>query len=90
MKTLPTLSQLPARTTKGDLIDLVAPQVPYDMDLPQDWVNLTRVRGFDPRGQVVLAYPPGYGYVCGVPMPLTTEARTALIGLGVSIWEDPE
>ena len=88
MKILPTLSRLPAGTTRGDLIDRVAPQVPYDVTLPQDWVNLTRVRGFDPRGQVVLAYP--HGYICGMPMPLTTEARTALLGLNERLWEDPE
>ena len=82
MKILPTLSRLPAGTTKGALIDRVAPQVTYDITLPQDWVNLTTARGFDPRGQVVWAYPHG------LPMPLTEEARTALIGLNERLWED--
>ena len=85
MKILPTLSQLPAGTTKGDLIDQVRPQVPFDPTLPQDWVNLTTERGFDPRGQVVWAYPKGTAW--GLPMPLTTEA---LIGLHERLWEDPE
>lgn len=86
MKILPTLSQLPAGTTKGDLIDQVRPQVPFDPTLPQDWVNRTTKLGFDPRGQVVWAYP--HGYFFGLPMPLTQEARSALIGLGERIWED--
>lgn len=88
MKILPTLSRLPAGTTRGDLIDRVAPQVPYDVTLPQDWVNLTTARGFDPRGQVVWAYPKGTLY--GIAMPLTTEARTALLGLHERLWEDLE
>ena len=87
MKILPTLSQLPAGTTKGDLIDQVRPQVPFDPTLPQVWVNRTTKLGFDPRGQVVWAYP--HGYFFGLPMPLTQEARSALIGLGERIWEDP-
>ena len=87
MKILPTLSQLPAGTTKGDLIAQANIQVPFDPALPQDWVNLTTERGFDPRGQVVWAYP--QGYIFGLPMPLTQEARSALIGVGERIWEDP-
>lgn len=86
MKDLPTLASLPRRTTKGDLIARVDPQVAYDIALPQDWVNHITNLGFDPLGQVVWAYP--HGYVWGLPMPLTEEARTALIGLGVCIWED--
>ena len=86
MKHLPTRSQLPAGTTTGALIDLVDPRVAYDIALPQDWVNHITNLGFDPLGQVVWAYP--HGYVWGLPMPLTEEARTALIGLGVCIWED--
>ena len=85
MKLLPTLSSLPSWTTKGDLIALVSPQVPFDPTLPQDWVNLITDRGFDPRRQVVWAYP--HGYIFGLPMPLTQEARTALIGLHERIWE---
>ena len=87
MKILPTLSSLPSWTTKGALIDLVDPQVAYDIALPQDWVNHVTSLGFDPRGQVVWAYP--HGYIYGMPMPLTEEARTALSGLGICIWEDP-
>lgn len=83
MKLLPSLS---LGLTKGDLITLVAPQVAYDITLPQDWVDHITNLGFDPRGQVVWAYP--HGYVFGMPMPVTEEARTALIGLGVCIWED--
>ena len=86
MKILPTLSQLPAGTTKGDLIDQVRPQVPFDPTLPQVWVNHTTKLGFDPRGQVVWAYP--QGTVWGLPMPLTEEARSALIGLNQHIWEE--
>lgn len=88
MKILPTLANLPSHTSKGDLCQMVSPQVPYDTALPQDWVNLTTARGFDPRGQVVWAYP--QGTVWGLPMPLTTEARTALLGLHERLWEDPE
>lgn len=87
MKTLPTLSSLPSWTTKGDLIDLLNPQVTFDTALPQDWVNHITKMGFDPRGQVVWAYP--RGTLFGLPMPLTEEARTALIGLHERIWEDP-
>ena len=87
MKILPTQASLPTWTTKGDLIDLLDPQVPFDPTLPQDWVNHTTKLGFDPRGQVVWAYP--QGYIFGLPMPLTHEARSALIGLGERIWEDP-
>ena len=86
MKILPTLSSLPTWTTKGDLIDLLNPQVPYDVALPQDWVNHITDRGFDPRGQVVWSYPKGT--VFGLPMPLTEEARSALIGLNPHIWEE--
>ena len=87
MKILPTLANLPSHTTKGDLIDLLNPQAAFDTALPQDWVNLTTARGFDPRGQVVWAYP--RGTLFGLPMPLTQEARSALIGLHERIWEDP-
>ena len=82
MKILPTLANLPSHTTKGDLIDLLNPQVPYDVALPQDWVNHITDRGFDPRGQVVWSYP------FGLPMPLTQEARSALIGLNERLWEE--
>lgn len=86
MKVLPTLASLPTWTTKGDLIARLDPQVTFDTALPQDWVNLITARGFDPRGQVVWAYP--HGYIYGMPMPLTEEARKALISLDVCIWED--
>lgn len=86
MKALPTLASLPDWTTKGDLIARVDPQVPYDVALPQGWVNHITSLGFDPRGQVVWAYPKGS--IWGMPMPLTTEARTALIGLNEPIWEE--
>ena len=86
MKILPTLSSLPASTTKGDLIDLLNPQAAFDTALPQDWVNHIISQGFDPRGQVVWAYPKGT--VWGLPMPLTEEARSALIGLNQHIWEE--
>lgn len=85
MKILPTLASLPAGTTKGDLIDLLNPQVTFDTALPQDWVNHITKMGFDPRGQVVWSYPKGT--VFGLPMPLTQEARTALIGLNQHIWD---
>ena len=88
MKILPTLARLPASTTKGDLCQMVSPQVPYDTALPQGWVNHVTSQGFDPRGQVVWAYPKGT--IWGLPMPLTTEARAALIGLHERLWEDPE
>ena len=86
MKALPTLSLMPTWTTKGDLIDLLNPQVTFDTALPQDWVNHIISQGFDPRGQVVWAYPKGT--VWGLPMPLTEEARSALIGLNQHIWEE--
>ena len=86
MKVLPTLASLPTWTTKGDLIARVAPQVTYDVALPQGWVNHITDRGFDPRGQVVWSYPKGT--VFGLPMPLTQEARSALIGLNQHIWEE--
>ena len=88
MKDLPTLASLPRWTTKGDLIARVDPQVAYDIALPQDWVNHITILGFDPLGQVVRAYP--HGYIYGMPMPLTEEARKALISLDVCIWEDPD
>lgn len=86
MKILPTLSSLPACTTKGDLIELVAPAVTYDTALPQGWVNHVTDLGFDPRGQVIWAYP--QGYICGMPMPLTAEARAELYRLKELTWED--
>lgn len=86
MKILPTLASLPTWTTKGDLIARVAPQVTFDTALPQGWVNHITDRGFDPRGQVVWSYPKGT--VFGLPMPLTQEARSALIGLNEPIWEE--
>lgn len=86
MKILPTLSQLPAGTTKGDLINQVDPQVAYDTALPQEWVDRVTRKGFDPRGQVVWAYP--HGYICGMPMPLTEEARRTLHVLQEPLWED--
>ena len=86
MKILPTLANLPSHTTKGDLIDLLNPQVPYDVALPQDWVNHITKTGFDLRGKVVWAYPKGT--VFGMPMPLTEEARSALIGLNERLWEE--
>lgn len=86
MKILPTLASLPAGTTKGDLIDLIDPQVTFDTTLPQGWVDDVTDRGFDPRGQVVWAYP--QGTIFGLPMPLTEEARKALIGLNERLWEE--
>ena len=86
MKILPTLSLMPTWTTKGDLIDLLDPQVPYDIALPQGWVDDVTDRGFDPRGQVVWAYP--QGTLWGLPMPLTVEARAALIELNERLWEE--
>ena len=88
MKVLPTLASLPTWTTKGDLIARVAPQVQCDTALPQDWVNHVTSKGFDPRGQVVWSYP--HGTVWGLPMPLTVEARTALIDLNERLWEDEQ
>lgn len=86
MKILPTLASLPAGTTKGDLIDLIDPQVTFDTTLPQGWVDDVTDRGFDPRGQVVWAYP--QGTIFGLPMPLTEEAKTALIELNERLWEE--
>ncbi len=80
------MSKLPAGTTKGDLCQMVAPQVTFDVALPQGWVNHVTSQGFDPRGQVVWAYP--QGYVCGMPMPLTTEARAELYRLKELTWEE--
>ena len=54
--------------------------------LPQDWVNHMIDHGFDPRFEVVWAYP--HGYVWGLPMPLTAEARQALHLLQEATWED--
>lgn len=88
MKVLPTLASLPTWTTKGDLIARVAPQVTFDTALPQGWVDEVTSKGFDPRGQVVWAYP--QGTIWGLPMPLTVEARTALIGLNERLWEDEQ
>ena len=84
MKLLPSLS---LGLTKGDLITLVAPQVAYDTALPQEWVDRMTGQGWDPRGQVVWAYP--HGYVFGMPMPLTEEARRHLAELKQAAWEDP-
>ena len=84
MKLLPSLS---LGLTKGDLITLVAPQVAYDTALPQEWVDRVTQKGFDPRGQVVWAYP--HGYIYGMPMPLTEEARRHLAELKQAAWEDP-
>ena len=86
MKMLPTLKNMPGWFTRADLLMLIEPQVPYDTALPQDWVNEVTSKGFDPRGQVVWAYP--QGTVWGLPMPLTVEARTALIILNERLWED--
>lgn len=83
MKLLPSLS---LSLTTGDLITLVAPQVAYDTALPQEWVDRVTQKGFDPRGQVVWAYP--HGYIYGMPMPLTEEARQALHLLQEATWED--
>ena len=50
------------------------------------WVNHITKMGFYPRGQVVWAYP--HGYIYGMPMPLTEEARQALHLLQEATWED--
>ncbi len=86
MKILPTLGSLPTWTTKGDLIALVNPQVTFDTALPQDWVDEATYLGFDPRAQVVWAYPKGSCW--GMPMPLTAEARAELTALNQAFWED--
>ena len=86
MKILPSLAKLPSWTTTGDLVARANLTVDYDTALPQEWVEIMIGKGFDPRGQVVWAYP--RGYVCGMPAPLTADARLALSGLQEATYDE--
>jgi len=64
--------------TKSELAEMLYPGVPFDVALPQNWIDEVRHEFFDPRINVVWGYPPRNA-VFGEPLALTTEAYMSLI-----------
>jgi len=61
------------------------PGLTYDTAFPESWFREMLLHGFDPRGQVVWAYPAGT--VFGMAAPLTIEARDQLQRLGQAYYD---
>jgi hypothetical protein len=64
-------------------IDQAFPGLTYDDALPQEWLNAVQLRGLDPRGHVVWAYPKGSLF--GNPMPRDAEGIEILGKLAMRI-----
>ena len=79
MLNLPSLSELPAGTTTGELAERFYAGQTFDYALPQQWVNRLSSQGIDVRGQVVWGYAEGDHF--GAPWPLTREAELGLKAL---------
>lgn len=62
--------------TKHELARLLYDSMPYDVALPQQWVDEVTTEEFDPRTCVVWGYPARD--IIGRPFPLTEEAYEAL------------
>lgn len=66
--------------TKDELARILYPGIPFDVALPQSWVDEVTFDVFDPRVNVVWGYTPR-NKVFGEPLALTTDAYRTLIFL---------
>lgn len=71
--------------SKSELMKFHHPGVPFDTALPQDFVDECQRCGFDPRPEVVWAYPAMH-HLFGIPMGVTIKA-TAKLRLVAAIQE---
>jgi hypothetical protein len=68
----------------------IYPSCSYDTALPQPWVNEMQASGFDPREQVVWAYP----NVFGCPYPLSPRAAHKILSRAphptfqIELWKE--
>jgi hypothetical protein len=66
--------------TKDELAGLLYPGIPFDVALPQQWLDEVTNEHFDPRINCVWGYPTR-NKVFGEPLPLTTGAYMSLLFL---------
>ena len=83
---LPSQTELANRKLNvGETVEELYPGLVYDSALPQEWLDTMIAFEFDPRGQVIWAYP--NGSVIGMAAPLTNEAREHLRRLGQAYYD---